>query len=456
MGRAEVVAWSLGIALALAFLPLALLSTVQQAYRIGDSDYKWRMLFLDPETDTYSLSKLQFYLWTVAALFAYAYLFISRVKVQFAAWPDIPSTLPGIIAVAGGTAITAQIVTSSKGSKGSGGEKPSWADFITSGGVVAADRLQMFLWTLFGVGAFLYAVWQLEPGTITDLPALPDRLLVLMGISSAGYLGGKIARKAGPVIAEISIDPQESDAGILKNTVPVPIVPDLVQATVAAQNRLAALNAAPANNTNAKAAMDAFAQAVKAAGTATTLSDFTQLLTDFSGKRAAAETAAASAATDFQGGKATQAEAEAAQAAAAGLQDFSADVVQAISMAAMVPMATEITPQLIRRTIEIRGANLSPEGMFEIDHQDLPFRMLLDKDGHNAPDVLAREDATPTFASVLRLSIDPASLASADQAQVVNWFGKDGHHMLTITNPDGQKSEVGFDLPLAVAKKAGA
>ena len=131
------------IALVLALIPLFLLSFVQESYRIGDSSYKLRMLFLDPETDTYSLSKLQFYLWTVASLFAYAYLVISRIHVQFASWPDVPSTLPGIIAVSAGTAVGSQLITTFQGSKGAGAESPSIADLITSGGVVAADRLQM-------------------------------------------------------------------------------------------------------------------------------------------------------------------------------------------------------------------------------------------------------------------------------------------------------------------------
>lgn len=123
------------IALVLALLPLGLLCFVRQSYAIAGADYKLRMLFLDPETDTYSLSKLQFYLWTVASLFGYAYLFISHVKIQYLPWPDVPGTLPGIIAVAAGTAVGSQLITASKGSKGAGEEKPNFADFITSGGV---------------------------------------------------------------------------------------------------------------------------------------------------------------------------------------------------------------------------------------------------------------------------------------------------------------------------------
>ena len=456
MGRGIVAAWSLSIALVLALLPLLLLSFVRESYRIGAADYKWRMLFLDQETNTYSLSKLQFYLWTNASLFSYAYLFISRVKVQFAVWPDIPSTLPGIIAVAGGTAVASQVVTSMRGSKGSGEEAPSFADFITSGGVVAADRLQMLLWTLFGVGAFMYSVWQLEPGTISDLPPIPDRLLVLMGISSAGYLGGKMARKPGPVINEISIIPTASDAAILKASTPPPEIPDLIQATVAAQQKLAVLNAMDIRNTSAKAAIDAFAQAVKNAAAARGPGEFSQVLVALAGGRKIAEDAAAKAAEDFSKDSLLQAQAEAAQSAAAGLQDFAADFTQAISLASAAPMSAETSPELIPRIIEIRGTNLSPQGLFEIDHEDLPFRMMLNKDGQNAPEVLARDDTTPTFAGRLRLTVDPAHLESADQAQCSKWFSNDGHHTFTLTNPDGQKSDISFDLPPGAVKKDGS
>jgi len=450
LGKTPVATTSGLIALVLALLPLLLLSCLRRSYRIGDSDYKWRMLFLDPETDTYSLSKLQFYLWTVAAIFSYAYLFISRVLVQFASWPDVPGSLPGIILVAGGTAVTSQVITATKGSKGAGEEKPGWADFITSGGVVAADRLQMLLWTLFGVGAFLYAVWQLQPGTITDLPAIPDRLMVLMGISSAGYLGGKIARKAGPVIAEMSIMPAESDAALALER-DAGESPDLVGAITRAQQTLTDMK--PITTANAKSARDALDQAVRNAGAAHTSAEFAQLVTDLGARCTNAETAAATAATDFAGDKATSDEAEAAQSAAAALQEFTADVLQAISLASDGPMQAEEAPPLIARTIELRGTNLSPDALFEIDQADLPFRMMIDKDGKNQPEIVTRDSVNPTFASLLRITIDPMKLGDSDQTQFAAWFGNDGHHTLTIINPDGQKSELSFDVPPATAQK---
>jgi hypothetical protein len=103
--------------------------------------------------------------------------------------------------------------------------------------------------------------------------------------------------------------------------------------------------------------------------------------------------------------------------------------------------------------IELRGSKLSAEALLQIDHADLPFRMLTDKDGNHSPEIVTRDQANPTFASVLRMTIDPSKLGDSDQALVAAWFSTDGHHMLTFINPDGQKSELSFDLPPATAQK---
>src|ERR1035437_6776859 len=82
-----------------------------------------KVLFLDPETDTYSLSKFQFYLWTAAALFGYAYLVIGRMLVQGQPWPEVPDNLPAVIAIGTGTSVGSQIATAINGAKGPGGEE---------------------------------------------------------------------------------------------------------------------------------------------------------------------------------------------------------------------------------------------------------------------------------------------------------------------------------------------
>jgi hypothetical protein len=42
-----------------------------------------------------------------------------------------------------------------------------------------------------------------DPATLHDLPKIPESFLQIMGVSSLGYLGGKLARKPGAVIDNI-------------------------------------------------------------------------------------------------------------------------------------------------------------------------------------------------------------------------------------------------------------
>jgi hypothetical protein len=161
-------------------------------------------LFLDKATNTYSLSQCQFYAWTGASILGYIYLTTAKSMIQGSmAFPDIPAGLPGILLASAGTTVLAAGITSSKGNKGAGEVHPSLADFIATGGVVAAERLQFVVWTIVGVVTFVRLVLLSDPATIDGLPEIPTRFLQLMGISSAGYLGGKLARKAGPVIEDV-------------------------------------------------------------------------------------------------------------------------------------------------------------------------------------------------------------------------------------------------------------
>lgn len=159
---------------------------------------------LDTENDTYSLSKLQFYLWTVAAVFGYCFLTLSRslIQGQFEL-AEIPDGLPGIIGASAATSILATGISAARGPKGAGAVHPGLSDFVTTGGVVAPERFQFLVWTLLGVASFVFLIVLRDPANLKDLPKIPSGFLYMMGISSAGYLGGKFARKPGPVIDSI-------------------------------------------------------------------------------------------------------------------------------------------------------------------------------------------------------------------------------------------------------------
>jgi len=201
--------YAIGITVALVVLMYVLLAARGKTMRSngGNGTNLLTALFLDEETQTYSLSKCQFYAWTLAAILGYIFLAVSRSIIQGSAtFPDIPDGLPGIILYSAATSVLATGITSTRGSKGSGAIHPTLADFITSGGVVAPERLQFVVWTVTGVFTFLTIVFKSDPTTLSNLPRIPDGFMNLMGISSAGYLAGKLARKPGPVIKGVKVD----------------------------------------------------------------------------------------------------------------------------------------------------------------------------------------------------------------------------------------------------------
>lgn len=162
---------------------------------------QWKTIFIDFDSNTYSLSRLQLVIWTFVALFGWIYLSVARSLIQsMVTFSDIPSGLPGVLFVSVGTSIAATGVASLKGGKSSGPFSPSFSDFYSVGGIIAPERAQFFLWTLVGAAGFIAFTLALDPATIQNLPTLPDGFLQLAGISAFGYVGGKVVRKTGPIL----------------------------------------------------------------------------------------------------------------------------------------------------------------------------------------------------------------------------------------------------------------
>ena len=173
-------------------------------------------LFNEPQTNTYSLSKLQMVIWGGAAIVAYSYLAASQFLVQWKLGiPNVPDGLPMLLGISATTTALAVGATGIRGSKGAGTVNPGLADFITSGGVFAPERLQFFVWTMLGATTFVAATLFRDPGTATEMANIPDTFNQLMGASSLGYLAGKISRKPGPVIKSISPDDQSGGVRII-------------------------------------------------------------------------------------------------------------------------------------------------------------------------------------------------------------------------------------------------
>jgi hypothetical protein len=213
--KAETLYWVPGVAYAFALIVAGIVVFLASRLRplnIDNSKYLITALFIDKETNTYSLSKLQFYMWTFVAVFGYIQLLIARWWIQGqAGLPPLPSGLPGIVGLAAGTSVGSQLVTGMNGPKGAGQLKPSIADFVTSGEAVAADRVQFLVWTIVGTVGYLVVLTSIDPRVLVELPEVPFSILSISGISALGYLGGKFARQPGPVINEITTTTTDRD-----------------------------------------------------------------------------------------------------------------------------------------------------------------------------------------------------------------------------------------------------
>jgi hypothetical protein len=205
ISKTQLKIYAVGAFLALVLILWGLVRTGIKTGKINGEKYgSLRAFLIDKETNSYSLSKFQLTLFTLVTVFGYIYVFVCRLFVQWKfELPPVPEGLPTMMAVSLGTTVVAAGIGSKIGGKGAGPESPSLADFITSGGVVLPERFQFFLWTIVSSVGVLALILASDPVTVTELPKLPDGMLYLMGLSSAGYLGGKLARGPGPSIKSI-------------------------------------------------------------------------------------------------------------------------------------------------------------------------------------------------------------------------------------------------------------
>jgi hypothetical protein len=163
-------------------------------------------VMLDAETNSYSLSKVQLLLWTLAIVYGYLYLLLAYVLTQGKlVFPPLQSTLSVLLMGTGGTSLAAAALSKTRGPKGAGSPDPSISDLVSSGGVLAGDRAQFFIWTLIGVGGFVFLVLRQMPEKIVALPEVPSELLTAMGVSAAVYVLGKSVRLPGPVISTVTV-----------------------------------------------------------------------------------------------------------------------------------------------------------------------------------------------------------------------------------------------------------
>ena len=443
--------------IALAFAGVVVLLTWQlRPVFIEGKQYLISALFLDKETNTYSLSKLQFYVWTFVAAFGYIDLIISRNFYQnFTGLPPVPAGLPGIVAIAAGTAVGAQVITGINGPKGAGQTKPSLADFVTTGDVVAAERVQFFVWTLVGALAFFVIIWVADPRAMTDLPEVPWSLLSISGLSAFGYLGGKLARHAGPVILEITAHKGPDPASPpLAPQAPAPAIADARNKLAEARTAFQQVASSPAVQPALDAANKAWAAAEQAISAAA--AGQAAQAKKSSDDATASATAAETAAQQLQAG--TSDRDNALKAADAARKAAEAAQAASSALANVTPPQPPSSQPSDFGLLEIRGRTLSRDATFRVSPKadpqvpqvpDLDISFDLLQPEPNDPNKIKKpriieldpdaKDPTVAKRLLLVINIPDAKLAAI--------FIEKSVHTLTITNPDSQKAMLQFTVP---------
>ena len=200
---------------------------------IGDS---WLAVLITPQ-NTMSLSRTQTVLWTVLITASFITVAFERLASKATAANaldfTVPETLLGLIGVSLTSAVASSVVNSGKAAKETAPHQLSEAatkngetvvangtlfcrkdksaasfmdifegDELGDAHAIDLGKIQMFFFTVVGAAVYLGEMYSQVAGVPTSLPALPENLVILMGMSHAGYVGNKLVNRtpasAGP------------------------------------------------------------------------------------------------------------------------------------------------------------------------------------------------------------------------------------------------------------------
>lgn len=153
-------------------------------------------LIITREDEKYSISRLQFYLWTAFVMIGFCAVFMATYKI-----PDIPQNLYLLMGVNLSAAVVSTAITLGK-EKGkvpvNNGGTPGFVKDIFFEGEDSLDlaRTQMFVWTIISLLAFSVMLYRTFRDGMPALPDIPIGLVVLMGLSQGSYLGAKAVKPA--------------------------------------------------------------------------------------------------------------------------------------------------------------------------------------------------------------------------------------------------------------------
>ncbi len=188
----------LGLLLVIAFQVFLVKAARRRAMEKGTNrDVRFMDLIVTCEDESYSLSRLQMYCWTVVVVIGFAAVFMANYAI-----PDIPQNLYLLMGVNLAASVTATAIETIKhktpGRAGRRtGKKPEFLRdiFFEAEDSLDLPRTQMFGWTIISLLAFAVMLVR----SFSSTPALPDipaGLVVLMGVSNGAYLGAKAVTRS--------------------------------------------------------------------------------------------------------------------------------------------------------------------------------------------------------------------------------------------------------------------
>ena len=156
---------------------------------------RWKV---DPSAP-FSLTKVQFGLWTVIISSVYVYLSLCKGD---CAVGEINKTALVLMGIFAGTAVASSVIDKKEiaDQRVRHQNAPSegfFIDILSDENGISLHRFQNFAWTVIAITVYLYKVTQSTAGC--TLPELSDTLLALTGISSATYIVMKTKENDPPL-----------------------------------------------------------------------------------------------------------------------------------------------------------------------------------------------------------------------------------------------------------------
>jgi hypothetical protein len=170
-----------------------------------------RFWFIVLDSNCYpSLALFQFMLWTFIISFSYLGIYLTRILNGQSGIASLDGNILILLGLSVSAPIINKVISNVKyASIGCGETIPRYSTMLEENGKISLTRFQFFLWTWVSIviffGILVYDIVTLSLDNIGNykMPSINETLIVLMGLSQAGYLGAKSVTKINPTVSKL-------------------------------------------------------------------------------------------------------------------------------------------------------------------------------------------------------------------------------------------------------------